>query len=246
MRNPTTFQSLPLELRDEIYEYSIADCFTHQDQGQFAMNTLCRGLPPCLSLNRQIREEAAKVFLRRIRRNVANIKIADPGELLGILPANESLQKVRRIEFTKAQSRYAPVHKHHKTGNLQTIQDLASRCPNLTDLTIPVRKITLTPYRTASSLDAATQFSQIHLLPNLRKLSIKGADSHAEDVKVFKVLEKVLTRSNEPAWIREKSETVKCEVDIDITPTLLYVPSHECTRGQEGCIRYLYWQDWFG
>ncbi|KAF2025762.1 hypothetical protein EK21DRAFT_116470 [Setomelanomma holmii] len=233
MYNSVGFQTLPLELRNAIYEYCISDCLdlnVHYNAEAAVFDTLRRRLPLCLCVNHQIREEATKALLH----------------LLDVLPENFQLPNVRRIEFTRAQHCYAPIQKDGRVSTQPTVHELAIRCPNLADLILP---ISMSMLRTRDSLISAqraksipelalsTGFSRLSELTRLRNLRITCAGCRgAPDVIVFKPLEALM--------VQEKARN--CMLEIDITPNARKSGSPECVERREGCIRYIFWWDFFG
>jgi hypothetical protein len=135
---PTGLNRLPLELRNNIYEYVIGDFITLTiPPNVFSSSTyqsFHKKLPPCLHLNRQIMVEATNAFIHRILRVVEEVQLSQPEDLLFVMPSNTKFKNLRRLEFTHPQSCYS----NDMKGSCASVHDVVKRCPELQELTIPL------------------------------------------------------------------------------------------------------------
>lgn len=231
------FQHLPRELRDEVYQYVIGDIrqLDFHKTGQLGMlcqdrprYLLLRHIPRCLCLNRQILNEALETAPDR----VSGIKAFSPRDTTCVYPSDKLLHSVRRLEFTSSQ----PFYSSNERGRCSAPEDVASRCPQLEELTLllPATKDTMNNF--------ASDLVNIFENKNLVKLTlayqnapIQGWDT---EYSLFQPLESWFLRESE-----EKGRRIA--FTIDLAPGKVS-RSIEESKTRTGCIEYMQYLDIFG
>lgn len=233
----TGFQRLPLELRNEIYQYVIGDIRQLDISASTWLGTLhrdgprrllLRHIPRCLILNRQILDEVILIAPDQI----SGIKACRPRDTSRIFPPDKLLPNVRRLEFTLAQ----PISTSNERSACSSAQDVASRCPRLEELTI------LLPATKGTMDNFAPYLINIFENKKLVKLTLGYNRApmrrwHA-DYSLLRPLE---------SWFLRECEERGRNVDFTIDLSPGQVPAcYEERRVRKGCIEYLEGFDMFG
>jgi hypothetical protein len=234
-------QGLPLELRNDIYEYTIGDVnsltIPPGDPDSW-LQTLYDKVLSSLHINRQIEDEAKEVVLTQVMRVVKEVTLPDPDDLLSVVPFHIQFANIHRLRFTRPQ--------RCLDGSLDSlsscVNDLVQRCPQLQELTIP---ISATIFLEG---DYRSHFSTILENKNMSKLHLTCSNTprspndyvSAPDATVFQPFEE---------WFLREGTTRERHIalDIDLTPNTKYKASDpQCSRRQVGCIRWIEFCDFFG
>jgi hypothetical protein len=238
----TGLNLIPLELRNNIYEYVIGDFTTltipPNSCNSSAYQSFHKKLPPCLHLNRQIMLEATNAFIHRILRIVEEVKLSRPEDLLSVMPSNTKLTNLRRLEFTQPQSRYS----NDSSSSSASVYDAVKRCPQLQELTIPLLASVF--------LDEGyhADFSRVFEHQNLIKLYLTcdngpyiiGGRSSAPDPDIFKPFDNWFLREGQ-----ERGRHIALSIDLSPT-TMCNRRNPECIRESEGSIKWIRLIDFFG
>lgn len=229
------FRNLPLELRNEIYQYVIGDIRQLKIPSASWVGTrhgphrlLFRRIPPSLLLNRQIANEAVQVSLQRVK----SIKACNPRDIANVFPADTLLPNVRHLEFTVAQPFYTGIER----SACSSPHDVASRCPRLEELRL------LFPATNPTMNNFASDLISIFENKRLVKLHLGYRDAPSKgwdvDVALFRPLESWFLRE-----CRERKKHIK--LTIDLSPGR--VPGcYEERRIQVGNFTYIHGFDMFG
>jgi hypothetical protein len=236
-------QRLPLELRNDIYNYALGDCTSltiSQDVRGFGLHSIRRELPRCLKLNHQIVDEATKAHLHHKIRVVRDIRVPNAEDLLSAIPPNMELANVRCLEFTRPQTRYT----NNRRGSLSipsSAHDLVLRCPRLQELTVPISASIVLDE------DYEAYFSAIFEHKGLLKLTVTcnntpNLSNHyaaAPDWTKFQPFEEWFLREG-------RSRGRYISLLIDLTGRYKDSRSPECIRRTKGCIKFVEFMDFFG
>jgi hypothetical protein len=239
---PTGLNRLPLELRNNIYEYVIGD-FTRltippNASSSSTYQSFHKKLPPSLHLNRQIIVEATNAFIHRITRVVEEVKLAQPEDLLFLMPSNTELTNLRRLEFTQPQSRYSK----DSSCSSASVHDVVKCCPQLQELIIRLRASVFLDE------DYHSDFGHVFEHMNLLKLYltcsngpyIRCSQFSAPDPDKFKPFDNWFLQEG-----RKRGRYIA--LSIDLSPTTRFNDiDPQCTRQSEGSIKWIMFADWFG
>ncbi|KAH7397001.1 hypothetical protein DE146DRAFT_62497 [Phaeosphaeria sp. MPI-PUGE-AT-0046c] len=234
----TGFQRLPLELRNQVYQYVIGDIRQlNVSSGprlgslseQAGRRQLLQHLPRSLFLNQQLVNEAIKVSLQQ----VSGIKASSPRGIAALFPSGKPLRNIRRLEFTFAQ----PFYSSNGRRTCSSPQDIASRCPGLEELTL------LFPATKGTMNNFASDLISIFENQKLLKLKLRYRDVPIDaggwnpDVALFRPLESWFLRECRG---RERHITITIDLSPDRVPTC-----YEERRIQDGNFTYIHGFDMF-
>jgi hypothetical protein len=170
---------------------------------------------------------------------VTELTMADPEDLLSQVPPNMQLNNVRNLTFTRPQAGY---NKTSATSD-STVYDVVRRCPQLKELTLPIRNAGLTKNY---GLDFVHMFEhqsivKLHLswYADVKKAS-DGSRTWGADLGAIVPFEE---------WFlgEVKATGRRVALSIDLTPTAKFNEKDpQCCRRERGCMKWIEYQDWFG
>ena len=147
--NPSTLTTLPLELRDKLYQDLLKDTNPALSIDQHTDTTdpqfLANRLPDCLRINSQIIQEASLVYLEHAHIFNGVPDLSGLTKLLSQFPDESAFRRVRSLEFTHPYDRYARSRDEDGNGKEEDVEpesyaphDIVSRCTGIRELTLMV------------------------------------------------------------------------------------------------------------